>query len=309
MILTLLACGCTDKDDSGESGFEEPWVLSLSGEGDAMMLSAWTHDDEMLIVGGGLGDDAHGDLFRYAAGALCVEHAVTEQALWWIHGDGTEWWAVGELGTVLHSSGERRDIETTHTLFGAYVDDQGVPWVVGGDIGTKVGAIWSWDGADWTLRAETDGILFKAWDGLFIGDGQTWVLDGEELVDIGTEHRLVTVRGTTAVGGTVSSLVAEWDGSSWTEQDTLFLNGPLNGLYESNGTLFVGGNAGTMGYRSAEGWQIPDFPLTSDTFHAVWEHDDIVWFLGGNFFQAGDNHATVAAYGDAPELTLAECAR
>ncbi|HJN78173.1 MAG TPA: hypothetical protein QGF58_29945 [Myxococcota bacterium] len=306
MIWLSLACEC---GGPGPDSNPEPWELPVTGVGDSMMLSAWTHGEEMLVVGGGFGDDAHGDLFRYSDGTLCVEHAVTEHTLWWIHGDGTQWWAVGEEGTVLHSSGERRDIDTELTLYGVHVDEAGTVWVVGGDVSEDLGGVWSWNGADWDTRLETSGVIFKTWDGLFVGDSQTWVLDGEDLVDIGTEHRLVTIRDTTAVGGTGSSLVVEWDGAGWEEQDTLYLNGPLNGLYEYDGALFVGGNAGTMGYRSTEGWVIPDFPLTSDTFHAVWEHEGVVWFLGGNFFSAGDNHATMAAYGDAPSVETEECAR
>jgi len=306
MIWLLLGASCT-KDDTGESGVEEPWHLALTGEGDAMLLSAWEHGGELLMVGGGLGDDAHGDLFRYSGGALCVEHEVTEEALWWIHGDGSEWLAVGEKGTVLRSDNSRDDIDTDYTLYGAWMDGADTTWVVGGDISTGAGAIWSHAGADWDLRQETEGVMFKAWEGIFIGDKQTWILDQDVFVEVETDHRLVTLRDTTAVGGAVSSLIVEWDGSDWVEQDTLFLNGPLNGLYEHEGTLHVGGNAGTMGYRGDSGWVIPDFPLTSDTFHAVWAFEDTVFFLGGNFFSAGDNHATVATYGDVESIAFSEC--
>ena len=305
MWFFLLAC--TDKDDSGESALEEPWHLALTGEGDAMLLSAWSSGDTLLMVGGGLGEDAHGDLVQVRDGSLCVQHAVTEHALWWIHGDDDGTWMVGEQGTVLKGDGTRVDIDTTHTLYGVYVDGPDL-WVVGGDVTTGEGAIWRGDGTDWELVQETEGVMFKDWDGLFVGDGHTCTLDGSTMTQVGTNHRLVTVRETTAVGGSASSLIVEWDGSDWTEQDTLYLNGPLNGLYEHDGVLYVGGNAGTMGYNAGDGWQIPDFPLTSDTFHAVWEHDGVIWFIGGNFFSAGDNHMTLATYGEV-DLEVTDCAR
>ena len=316
--MLLLLLGCPNKevvvDDSNEA---EPWDLPASGFGDAMLLSAWSRGSEMLVVGGDLGEGGHGDLVHVYEGELCIEHAVAEAPLWWIHGQDQDFWAVGAQGTVLREVGGERsrlDIETDKTLYGVY-DDGSHAWVVGGNPDEGTGALWRSDGeGGWELMLETEGVLFKVYGEHVIGDGQSWLIQGDELVEVGTQHRLVTVRGdgttTTAVGGSSNALVVEWSGSDWVEKDASRLNGALNGVWTGAGeTVWVAGNAGVMGRRSDDGsWEVPDFPLTSDAFHAVWKHEGEIWWVGGSFFSP-PYHGTLGRYSEDPSplMVVGDC--
>ncbi|MCP4810149.1 MAG: hypothetical protein GY913_24530 [Proteobacteria bacterium] len=304
-LLLLLSC----TKDNPDSGLTEPWGVAGTDLGDAMLLSGWSDGELLRMVGGELGG-GHGDLLTWNGTDLCVEHNVSDTTLWWIDGTpGGSYWMVGEQGTVVHSSGERRDVPTEMTLYGIDVEDENV-WTVGGDPASGTGGIWRWNGTDWDEQL-TSTVMFKVdqhADGtaLFVGDGATWIYEDGYLTELPHEQRLVTVHEGMAVGGTASATVVEWSGSSWTESDALYLNGPLNGLYVGDKT-WVAGNAGVMGYRGDDRWMIPDLPLTADTFHAVVEHDGMGWFLGGNFFNAGNNHGTIGIYGDLTIPDVSDC--
>ncbi len=311
--MLLLLLGCPNKDRADDSPTVEPWDLPATGFGDAMLLGAWSRGEELLIVGGDLTPGGHGDLVHVQGGELCIEHAITEAPLWWIHGDGDDFWAVGDAGTVVREVDgvrTRMDIETDMTLYGVFDRGDGGAWVVGGDTDSGAGALWSTDGQTWSLLEETEGVLFKVWDGYVVGDGQAFQVTSSAVPPMDTDERLVTVRGdgetVTAVGGTGNAVVTQWDGGSWTPLDTARLNGALNGVWTGPGeTLWVAGNAGVMGRRAEDGsWQVPDFPLTSDAFHAVWKHGEDLWWVGGNFFSA-PYHGTLGRYSGAPgELTV-----
>lgn len=304
-----LALACADKEPSDSGAIEEPWSIAATDLGDAMLLSAWSDGDTLRIVGGDMAG-GHGDLLTWDGDALCVQHDYADATLWWIDGTpGGSFWAVGEAGAVVHSSGERRDIDTDMTLYGVDVSIDNV-WVVGGDPSTGLGGIWRWTGDGWDEQP-TDNVMFKVdqdADGgaLMVGDQATWVFADGYLTEVPHDQRLVTVHEGQAVGGSSSAVVASWSGSRWDEQDALYLNGPLNGLYVGERT-WVAGNAGVMAYRGDERWVIPDLPLTSDTFHAVVEHDGAAWFVGGNFFSAGDNHGTIGVHGDVTIGELSDC--
>jgi hypothetical protein len=306
--MLLLLLGCPSKDRPDDSDTLDPWDLPATSIGDAMLLGAWSRGEELLIVGGDLAAGGHGDLVHVEGGELCIEHGLAEAPLWWIHGDGQDFWAVGAQGIVLREVGGERtrmDIETDMTLFGVYDRGDGGAWVVGGDTDAGTGALWSTDGQDWTLVTETEGVLFKVWDGYVVGDGQAFQVTSSGLVQMTTDHRLVTVRGdgdtVTAVGGSGNAVVTQWDGSAWTELDPSRLNGALNGVWTGPAeTLWVAGNAGVMGRRADDGsWEVPDFPLTSDAFHAVWKHGEEVWWIGGNFYST-PYHGTLGRYSEDP---------
>ena len=307
MIWLVLACADKDASDSGAP--DEAWAIAADGVGDAMLLSGWSDGDTLRMVGGDLGG-GNGDLLSWDGATFCVQDGVADAALWWIDGTvGGTFWMVGEGGTVVTSTGEDRSIETDMTLYGVDVSNEDV-WVVGGDPGTGTGGIWRWNGDGWDEQL-TDHTMFKVdqdGDGgaLFVGDGATWVYADGMLTEVLHTQRLVTVHQEMAVGGSASAVVVEWDGSGWVEQDALYLNGPLNGLFVGERT-WVAGNAGVMGVRGEDRWLIPDLPMTADTFHAVVEHDGAAWFLGGNFFSAGDNHGTIGVNGEVTLPALTDC--
>ena len=315
-IWFLLACQCTDRQD--DTAEPEAWKIVGDTLGDAVLLGAWSSEEELLIVGGDLGTESpHGDLLRVTGDAACVEEALTEHPLWWIHGLSAEdWWAVGEAGTVLHWDGvyTRLDIPTSATLYGVFAAAEDSVWAVGGHSDTETGEIWHWDG-EWTLiQGEIPGQTFKVWQDWIVGDGQAWRITGETVSAVPTDARLVTVRGRSsedvyAVGGQGNPTVLHYEGADWEELSVQKLNGPVSGVWTAPGeTVWVTGNYGVMAQLSEDGWEIPSFPLTSQHFHAVWQWDGAMWFVGGNLFERGQNHGTLACHGCEREISaLAAC--
>ena len=125
----------------------------------------------------------------------------------------------------------------------------------------------------------------------------------------------MTVRGQSAqdmwaVGGQFSARVLQWDGSDWNAQNTAGLSLPLNGIWTApNETIWVAGMSGTQGFLNDDNtWEIPDFPLTSDHFHAVWRHQDETLFIGGNFLSTSPPYrGTIVRYGpekDQPTIEM-----
>jgi len=157
-------------------------------------------------------------------------------------------------------------------------------------------------------------MMFKVWDGWFVGVDRSYRLVGGELEEIDADMRMVTVRGRDAedvwvVGGLSSSQIVHWEGDAWLPQDTTFLGHPLNGVWTaSDETVWVAGNSGTMAYLEGSRWVIPDFPITFHHFHSVWPHAGEVWFLGGNILDAGDNFGSVGVYSeDDTALSWTDC--
>ena len=188
--------GCSSGAETGDSmDTAEGRHFSLIADHipQGVLLSAWTDGGEALMVGGQLGSS--GILARYDGERLCIEDEVADGALWWIHGprDG-EWYAVGDGGRIVHETDGvrvREDVDTSATLFGVYAVGEQV-WAVGGNVATNTGEIWLRENGTWTLFAgDLPGLLFKTWEGWFVGDNQAYFLEGEQLVpyDIGGERR------------------------------------------------------------------------------------------------------------------------
>ena len=69
--------------------------------------------------------------------------------------------------------------------------------------------------------------------------------------------------------------------------------------------VWVSGMSGVQGFSEDQGenWTIPNFPITSNSFHAVLKHGEEVLFAGGNLMSTGpDYHGTIGRYG--PEKTF-----
>ena len=322
MLMGWLGCVGADKDPhTGDSGPTGPdFHLLTEAIPGGVLLSAWTDGDAMLMVGGDMGGGP-GIFARLEGDALCVEAAVTERALWWIHGDGAgNWVAVGEAGTVLLSDGSRPDVPTAGTLFGVWVGAEHTI-AVGGDVMTGLGEIWAHaEGEAWRLVAgDLEGVVFKIWQDWIVGDGISGRLVEVEgslaFAPIEGEARLLTVRGRDtesgvfAVGGLASATMLEWVGGAWVDRDTAGVGQPLNGVWTAaDEDVWVAGNFGTSARWDGSDWLMPDFPTTMDHFHAAWKHGENLYFVGGNLFSAGDNHGTITGYGmELPPLTPVMC--
>ena len=315
MLIALSLLGCKDTDtETGTPSTEPTWSLIADGVGTGVFLSAHTDGDVLRIVGG---DTAGGPgvIASITDGQLCVEEA-PGRALWWIHGASEgDWYAVGEAGTILHSSsGTLTDesIDTKSTLYGVFDDGTRV-WAVGGLPGVS-GEIWLRQDGAWSLFADgLDGAVFKVWEDWFVSESTSWHLEGEKLVEYPTDERLLTVRGRSesdvwAVGGSTTARVMHFDGTAWSQEDATGLGQPLNGVWTApEQPVFIAGNFGTSAYNDGSGWVMPDWPVTSEHFHAVWWHDDAAWFLGGNLLTPGNNHGTIGRYGfPIDEVTVSE---
>lgn len=324
-LISMMACESVTSKTPPEEESTLEWSLIDAQIGPGVLLSAWSDSDEVLMVGGALYGQGDGILVRYRPDEnwMCWESLAEDRTLWWIHGDGNgEWWSVGDAGTIIHHQDgvlTREDVDTEATLYGVWMDGDTV-WAVGGDISTSAGEIWRRSDGSWGLfTSGLSGIVFKVWDRFFVGDNLAYVLEGDtanDLVLYPPDSRLVTIRGESmdnawAVGGQLSAEIRHWENGAWSEVDTQGLSLPLNGVWTAPGeTVWVAGMSGTQGYLEDDGtWEIPEFPLTSDHFHAVWKHNDEVLFLGGNFLATAPPYwGTISRYGEAkPQPEIEAC--
>ena len=72
--------------------------------------------------------------------------------------------------------------------------------------------------------------------------------------------------------------------------------------------IWIAGAFGTAAAWDGAAWSFASPPVTTDHFHAAWRHGDEVLFVGGNLFNLGGNHATIAAYGVESEVAVENCA-
>jgi len=300
--LLLLIVGCP----AGEPGVE---LLSDDLDG-GVLLSAWSDGASLRMAGGHLGNGT-GTLALLEGDVLCTEQDVTERALWWIHGSREgEWYAVGEAGTVLHEVDgvrTREDLPTDVTLFGVY-DDGDAVWAVGGSFaGTAHGEVWvrrdgTWSAVDEALPA----VVFKVWDGWFVGDGAAWRLgEGDALqpLDLGGE-KLLTVRGrgdddVWAVGGYGQPAVMRGGASGWEPVSTEPMTQALNGVWTAPGErVWVAGMRGLTAWTDdGESWEQPELAVTTKDFHAAWKHGEHVYFVGGDLLSTTDPRGAIARWG------------
>ncbi len=295
-LLTLLGC-------KGE-------LTGLLAEGmpAGVLLGAYSAGSEAIIVGGDF--SGKGSVVRWDGENLCTDPDPFDQVLWWVHGTGTSWIAVGADGIVVESDGGtpvRADVDTDQTFFGVWVDgDQ--TWAVSSDIFASTGAIWRRQGTGpWEMVLETPDLMFKVWDGWFIGNGLAYYWDGSTFVERHPPDgaRLTTIRGrgpddVYAVGGLVNPVVLHWDGSAWNEipwEPRCGGQNGLNGVWTAEGEdVWVAGHVGTAARWDGEQWSCNEAPVTGEDFHFVWKHDDRFLWGGGNLFASSDNRGVLAAH-------------
>ena len=312
-LLSLLACNGTETCDTCDTSSGETYSLVADQLGDGVLFSAWSDGATLRMVGGELGGGG-GVIAELNGDSLCTETGVTEAPLWWIHGPSEgEWYAVGEVGTILHSvdgTRTREDVPTTATLFGTYHDGTDV-WAVGGHVNEQKGEIWRKKAGEWTLFAgDLDGIVFKVWNTWFVGEKTSYQIVNDELVEHPTNERLLTIRGRStedvwAVGGAASAKVMHFEAGEWVPIDASILGQPVNGVWtDVDEPVWVTGNFGTIAHRVGDEWIRAAQPITNQHFHAVWPHQGEMYFVGGNLFTIGGNFGTIGKYGAPLESPL-----
>ena len=331
-MLTLLAFACsgpaTTTDGPTDAPTEPPFAgVAFEGVAETgVILGMWSDGPEVVMVGGDLG--SAGRITRYDGERFCVEPISYERALWWVHGRAPgDWYAVGERGIVVHEQAgvrTRTDLPTLATLFGVYDDGTDV-WAVGGDVlNTQTGQIWrKTPEEDWQLLlGDIPGLMFKVHDGWFVGDGLAYRWNGSALEEhhplpVGGAARppkLLTVRSfgqqAFAVGGTNRATLLAYELGTWTPievpQECSGGQG-LNGVFGTDpATLYVAGHHGAAS-RYDGAWTCDVPRLTDDHFHVAWEHDGEVLYGGGDLFEFGDNHGTVAIHPDRGSLPVVAC--
>ena len=285
--------------------------ILVEREPGGLLLGGWSEGDDLIAVGGHL-DGSGGTLVQVNGKEVCMEADFADRAAWWIHGDGQgSWTAVGETGLIVSSENNTRSdesVETESTLFGVWQDGDHT-WAVGGDVwGSGLGQIWLRQDGEWTLEQdEVSGVLYKVWEDWIVGDGVILRREGDAWVDHTPAEapRLLTVRGRSsddvwAVGGEVSAELWHWNGTQWSQVDVspYCTNQPLNGVWTAPGEeVYIAGMSGAMGWWDGTEWHCPDVPLTGEHFHAVWPHQGDTYWLGGDLFSSGDNHATIGRWG------------
>jgi hypothetical protein len=325
-LLALVGCpGPSDSDSDSEGAdtcddalpTEGEWSVAATAIEGGALLAAYSRGAELVMVGGELGVGP-GLIVRTDGDGLCAERAVTERPLWWVHGEGDVYTAVGEGGLVLRDDGgvrTREDVPTSANLFG--VQHRGDEVIaVGGVVAEGRGEVWVRRDGTWSpIATDLPHVAFKVWDDVIVGDGGAWILgDDDSLTPIDTAGvRLLTVRSRDgeywAVGGRIGPTVLTGDGVSFTAADTTGLLQPLNGVFpDPNGDVWVAGNFGTMARDDGTAWVQPSPPPTADPLHAVWPHCGEVWFVGGTLFATEGHTATLARFGPNDEvLRVRDC--
>ncbi|MCO4770666.1 MAG: hypothetical protein KDA24_11600 [Deltaproteobacteria bacterium] len=316
LLLTLGLAGCPATED-----FE----VLVTDEPSGVLLSAHSDGDTLMAVGGQL-DGSAGTMVQGTGDSWCRE-TLTDQPLWWLHGDGAgagNWTATGAAGTVLRSEGgtvtdETLPLEDDDVIYGVWVDGD-TEWAVGGDpFGDGEGFVWKRSGGAWAeVEAGLPGVLFKVWEDWIVGNGVVYRIEGDALVDVTPPGapNLRTVRGRSsddvwAVGGDGNSVIVHWDGSAWTEVDVDPYCGdrPLNGVWTAPGEdVWVTGFNGVMARFDGTDWTCADSVSAQEHYHAVWPHGDDVWFFGGNLTRQVDNVGHIARYGlGTSEVVIGDC--
>lgn len=320
LAMTLLGCGSALRD-SGTPEAPPYASVVVDAQDGGVLLAAWSAGDDVLMVGGDWTSN-QGLIVRWSGGnAVCTDPEPIDQVLWWVHGRSPDdWYAVGEKGTIVHEVGGiriREDVPTEATLFGVFDDGVDV-WAVGGNVfGDGSGEIWRKQGANWELFDVTPGLLFKVWNGWFVGADYAAQKVGEELVErpLPNGERILTVRGASdtdlwIVGGLTTPVLMHWNNDAWVSEaiEPICGSRELMGVWTApDEDVYISGESGTTAQFDGAEWTCDSFPVSSDAFHAVWKHNDDVFWVGGNISSSGPYHYTIARLGDHPPMTVNTC--
>lgn len=297
--------GCPDdEEDSGFPAPGGPWALVVETDtSEGAFLSVWGPSaDDVWAVGGQTAtvtDPGVGLIYRRIDGSWQPSDVPAGTPLLnWVHGAGSEIWAVGNAGTALRYDGtqwEPIDTGVDVPLWGVFVFGPTEVWAVGGDAFDRdtPGVILRYDGAEWaeSTLPEVDrefSALFKIF-GVAPDDihavGASGVLlhfDGASWTQMpsGTASDMISLWGNEAddiiaVGGRAIGTIARWDGAEWTAEEVGRLPG-LNGVWmdpEGRATI-VGANGATAVVRDGFAAEDEDSAVFFEVLHAVYGLDD-----------------------------------
>lgn len=206
---------------------------------------------------------------------------------------------------------------TSHDITSVAVAEQGGVWA-----GTRAGAVVEFDGTEWTIHAEADGLTSFEISSVAVTDGGTvwagdgtfgdavWAFDGDEWVphtpeDLRGHHTLVrsvSVAGDGTVwAGTAKGTLA-FDGAEWTTHDLdLSGDGSIPAVATgADGTVWAGSPDGLWAFHDQE-WTIHAAGgLASNHITSVaLAGDDEIW-------AAGERGVSTLADGDRAAYSLDE---
>lgn len=313
LALGLLGAGCPGPHGTGGAGGADggppAWQTVYSDKGLAgAVLSAWgTGPDDVLVVGGPLGNSGHEAIAVHFDGTAWTRLAPGgADSFWWVHGSSAkDVWMVGEKGRITHWDGAAFKDEprlTTATLWGVWAANPTDAWAVGGtpEGGTAApnDVVLHWDGVAWKPEplpgAPLGRSLNKVWgtssaDLYAVGEaatvwhrkGTTWALETNP-----AKSNLLTVHGCSAtdvyaVGG---QDVIHSDGTTWSKVD-ISLGNSVNGVTCGPGgeVLIVG--FGGLKQRLVDGKWIDEFTsMPYGDLHGAWaDGQGALWAAGGDF--------------------------
>jgi hypothetical protein len=321
-----MACGT----DHGPAAATAPaWHVVLSDQ-QPVLLGVWgAAPDDVLAVGGPLGNGTPSAVLHYDGKAWTDLQPGGTETFWWTHGTGpTDAWIVGEKGRILHWDGaklaESPAPATTATLFGVWAAAPDDVWAVGGTPGRGAAApndvILHYDGSAWSASPPPQVFgraFFKVWgsaadDVYVVGEAATvwhrhggaWSLESNPPLASGT---LLTVSGCDAqevyaVGG---QDVLRSDGHAWSRVDVTLDNAVSGVACSAPGRVVLVGSAGVK-ERLVDGQWQDDFAVDPHVdLHSAWaDPAGGFWAVGGDFSSgphAGAGRGgTLAYYGADP---------
>ncbi len=309
LILGLgLVTACESNDPPEE---EATWELVHSGLPSAL-LSVWGHNASDVWAVGGDTRDGDGPLVLHYDGQRWerVPTGEAQGSLWWVFGfQGGPMFLGGDGGVILRyedGAFTRMDTPGNDTVFGLWGTAPDNMWAVGGSSDAAGGFAWRLVGDTWepepTLPADIPATA-AVWKVFGTASDDAWLVgssgvalhwDGTALTpgDTGVGSSLFTVHGYdgryTAVGGSATGIIVEYDGQNWHNvtptEPPMGLTGVTLGR---DGYGVAVGNFGAVLTRTAEeGWVEADLGINiPHNFHGSWIDDEGgTWAVGGDTF-------------------------
>jgi hypothetical protein len=270
------------------------------------LLSVWGTSGKDVWSVGGDARDGSGPLMIHFDGTSWkrMPTGLTAGDLWWVFGfAGGPVFAGGGGGTIVRcQSGACTKMTTpgTDTVFGLWGSSPTDMWAVGGNADTR-GFAWRLKGDAWVAepslpadvvmtasiwkvfgRSANDAWLVGAkgisfhWNGTTLEKGPTGV--GSSLFTVHASKSRYA-----AVGGDVSGVVVENDGSGWKFALNPATYG-LTGVALTDGDIgYAVGQYASVYARDSKGWREEDTKLSiRNDLHGVWiDPDGAVWAVGG----------------------------
>lgn len=296
---------CTGSNPPAQPAPAE-WSVVLQGLPGAL-LSLWgTSSSDVWTVGGDARDGSGPMVLHYDGTSWKrMQTGQTSGDLWWVFGfAGGPIFMGGSGGVVLQYQGgtfTKMTTPGTDTVFGLWGTSASEMWAVGGNRDTR-GFAWRLQGGAWTAEPSlpaadvVDASIWKAFgrtatDVWLVGSkGVSFHWNGSALekgtTGVGTS--LFTVHANAsrfaAVGGDVSGIVVENDGTGWksaTSNATYGLTGVCLGQGESG---YAVGQYASIVARDASGWHEESTKISiRQDLHGVWiDPSGGVWAVGGH---------------------------